>query len=223
MKRLMILATLLAIGTNNFKNCANKASSDAITTPEMPAEDIKLRKLKKLFVVGNFNGYGIDTLFQYNYSGLSKMEIDSSACPYQNDWETVIHWFINQQANAFLTINKNKSDTLHLGLAQGLYCLINIGDINSDGRDEIALVVDYLDFSRVNSCKIYTLCNAKWVLLKQFGIHEVAFDFLGEEPPIFSEIKGYLEKHDEKWFYLDYNEEILGETENTGKMKLLKQ
>ena len=188
---------------------------------ETSTDEIKLRKLEKLFVVGDFNGSGvIDTVFQHNYSKLLKAEIDSSACPFQNDWETVICWFINQDANVYLVLNNNETDTLHLGLAQGLYCLVNIGDINSDGKDEIALVIDYLDWSSVNSCQIYTLCDNKWTLLQQFAIHEMAFDFVGEQSPVFSDIKGYLEKHSGTWLYLDYLEYMNVETDSV-KMKPL--
>ena len=174
--------------------------------PAISAEEIKLHELEKLFVVGNFDGNGVDTLFQHNYSGLTKAEIDSAASPYQNDWETIVHWFQEQEAEVYLAFNKPNKDTLHLGAAQGLYCLINIGDNNSDGRDEIALVVDYLDYSNRNTCKIYTLCNNKWTLLKQFGIHESAFDFSNEEAPVFFGIRGYLEKHEGKWIYLDISD-----------------
>ena len=118
-------------------------------------------------------------------------------------------------------LNNNETERLHLGLAQGLYCLINIGDINSDGKDEIALVIDYLDWSSVNSCKIYTLCNNKWTLLQQFAIHEMAFDFEGGQSPIFSDIKGYLEKHRGRWLYLDYLDDMNEETERLKMQPLI--
>jgi len=191
--------------------CGISAFAQGETT--VPLEEMKFHKLEKLFVVGNFDGNGIDTLFQYNYSRLTRTEIDSSASPYQNDWETVVKWFFEQDANVYLAFNKYNKDTLHLGTAQGLYCLINIGDINSDGKDEIALVIDYLDFSNLNSCKIYTLCNDKWTLLKQFEINELAFEFYDGKVLDFYEIRGYLEKHNGKWFYLGVLDYIDAETD----------
>ena len=75
---------------------------------ETSTNEIKLRKLEKLLVIGDFNGSGvIDTLFQHNYSKLLKAEIDSSACPFQNDRETVIRWFVNQEANVYLVLNNH--------------------------------------------------------------------------------------------------------------------
>jgi hypothetical protein len=121
-----------------------------------------------------------------------------------------------------LTINNNKTDTLHLGTAHGLYCLINIGDNNADGKDEIALVIDRLDFSRVNSCQIYSICNNKWTLLKQFSIHEGSFDFTTDKAPKFDNIKDFLEKQNGKWVYKDYLQDDYERLEDVGKMMTLK-
>ena len=183
---------------------------------------VKLHKLDKLFVIGDFDGNGIqDTIFQHNYSRLTKSEIEYSADPFQNEWDTVVNWFYEQGADLFLTMNSSNKDTLHLGTAQGLYCLINIGDNNADSKDEIALVVDYLDISRINSCKIYTLCNDKWTLLKHFGVQEDSFDYTSENTPIFDSIKGYLENRNGRWFYKDYSKISLDTEEDVEKMKKL--
>ena len=179
---------------------------------------IKLRKLEKHFVVGDFDGdRKSDTLFQHNYSRLTNSEIDSAADPFQQEWDSVINWFYNQNADLYLIMNNKNRDTLHLGTAQGLYCLINVGDNNSDGKDEIAFVIDQLDFSRVNSCVIYSLCDSKWKQLMIFAIHEDAFNFTGDGQPIFHEIKGYLERHKNRWMFHDYNQETIN-PEDFGKM-----
>lgn len=186
-------------------------------------DKIKLHKLEKLFVVGDFDGdRKQDTIFQHNFSKLTNTEIDNSADPFQNEWDTVVKWFYDQEADLYLTLNKSNQDTLHLGTAQGLYCLINIGDNNADGKDEIALVIDYLDFSRVNSCKIFSLCNDKWTLLKQFGVHEGSFDFTTDKAPIYESIKDHLEKQNGKWVYKDYSQDGYDNQEDVGKMLTLK-
>jgi hypothetical protein len=196
---------------------------DNSTISKTADNNIKLHKLEKRFVVGDFDGDGKqDTIFQHNFSRLTKNEFEYSADPFQNDWDTVVKWFYDQDANLYLTINKRNKDTLNLGTAQGLYCLINIGDNNADGKDEIALVIDYLDFSRVNSCKIYTLCNDKWTLLKQFGVHEGSFDFTTDKAPIFDNIKDFLEKQNGKWVYKDYSQDCYESQEDVGKMLTLK-
>jgi len=214
---LMLLIVLFSCNQNSRKKAGNTAASDTLNTT------IKFNKLEKLFVIGDFDGNGKqDTIFQHNYSKQTKTEIEKSPDPFENDWDIVEKWFYSQKADLYLTINKPNPDTLHLGTAQGFYCLINIGDTNGDRKDEIALVIDKLDMSRVNSCEIYSLCNEKWTLLKQFGIHEDSFDFSTNKKPIFNVIKGYLEKQNGKWFYKDYLEQSYDNEEEVGKMRQLK-
>ena len=73
--------------------------------------------------------------------------------------------------------------------------MINLGDLNKDKKDEIALVVDVPDYSQLNTCHIYSLCNNQWTEIKRFSIHEGAFTFgKGEDAHNFEEIRGFLEK-----------------------------
>ena len=177
----------------------------------------------QLFVVGDFDGDGRkDTIFQHNYSRLTRTEIDNSADPFQNEWDTVVKWFYDQDADLYLTINKYNQDTLHVGTAQGLYCLLNIGDNNADGKDEIAFVIDNLDFSKINSCKIYSFCKDKWTRLKQFRVHESSFESTSDKAPTFDNIKDYLEKKNGKWVYRDYLQNDYEKEEDVGKMLTLK-
>jgi len=203
-------------------NGQTEKTFDNSTVHKVAEDKIKLHKLEKLFVVGDFDGdRKQDTIFQHNFSRLTKAEIEYSADPFQNEWDTVVKWFNDQDADLYLTLNKSNQDTLHLGTAKGLYCLINIGDNNADDKDEIALVIDKLDFSRVNSCKIYSLCKGKWVILKDFDIYEESFDFSGSKPPVFNEVKDFLERKNGEWYYIDYHQEY-EKQEDVGKMLPLK-
>lgn len=186
--------------------------------------DKEFHKLEKLSITGNFDDdKKVDTIFQHNFSRFEKKEIEFAPNPMKTDWDEVEKWFNYQDADVNLKLNQNSDNILHLGTAQGLYCLINIGDNNKDGKDEIAFVIDQLDYSRTNTCKIYTLCNGKWQLLKEFGILEDAFDWKkGETQPKFNSIKGYLEKPNGTWKYLDYNQTEYDSADEVGKMKILK-
>jgi hypothetical protein len=194
------------------KNLKTKFYDDT-TVLKSTVEKYHFHKLDKLFCVGDFDGDGKkDTLFEHNFSKLKKEEIEIAPDPMKNDWEEIIKWFSKQDSDLYISFNSSNKDTLKLGKAQGLYCLLNIGDINFDSKDEIAFVVDYLDFSNLNSCKIYSLCKGKWTELKQFNIDESAFDFTSTTS---SGIKNYLEKKDNKWFYKD-------NLQKDPKMQLLK-
>ena len=221
-KKVGILFLVVCIGA-----CSNaiKTESKTVSETEEPIE-YEYYRLHKLFVVGDFDGDGEkDTLFLHHYSNITKTEIDSFPYPKDlEDWYDFVRYHDNQDIASYLTFNKKNKDTLHFGQSQilGLYCLINIGDNNSDGKDEIALVVNFADWTNMNACMIYTLCNEKWTLLKEFEIDEHAFDFSDGEMPVFQEIRGYLEKRNGKWFYLDFLEDFMGAETDEIEMKPLK-
>ncbi len=218
----VVTALLLCSCSIETEKSIDDSPASLFVDDETSVDEIELHKLKKLFVLGDFDGdKKQDTLFQRAYSNLSQAEIEYSADPFQNDWETVIDWLYKNEVNVSLTLNEKNSDTLKIGVAQGLYCLINLGDMNADGKEEIALVVDHLDVSSMNKCKIYTYCNNKWIMLKEFSIHEVAFTYSTSNAPLFAEIKGYLEKRNGRWMYREHSDVVIY-GENDVKMNSLK-
>ena len=211
---------LLLIECNKKAN-EPKNSIKVVEKTSKSLQKISMHKLSKLIVSGNFDGSGkIDTLFQHTFSKKTNSEIIQVPNPKENDWNLVENWFYNQEAEVFLASKFKKYNTLHLGIAQGLYCLLNIGDNNNDGKDEIALVIDKLDNSQVNTCKIYSYCGNSWIVLKQFDVFEDAFNFNGEnnKPPEFNYIKGFLEKKKGKWFYKDYSQNEYDNPNDVGKL-----
>ncbi len=168
------------------------------------SQSFQMHPLRKLSVKGDFNGDGTkEILYQGNYSKVINAEIKNAPDPSFENWDDVVAWFYEQQSDVTLSFKGGRK--LHLGVGQGLYCLINVGDLNKDGRDEIALVVDRCDQSRVNTCFIYSYCKNSWVVLKSFEILEDAFDYVGSTAPNFKIIKDYLELKKGKWYYQDYN------------------
>jgi hypothetical protein len=125
-------------------------------------------------------------------------------------------------AEVILTLKNRKCDTLHLGSGGGLYCLINIGDINKDKKDEIAFVVDNYGFTNISLCTIYTICGTEWNELKSFQIHESAFDYEAKNISDFKQIKGFLEYRKNKWFFIDYQDWFNAESDKDTILKPLK-
>lgn len=193
-------------------------------TSNLPLESkMPLRKLENLWVIGNFDDdTKQDTLFEHSFSNLLQTEMDSVADPFQADWDSVVKWYYKQDTDIYLSFNQTQHDTLHLGAGIGLYFLINLGDLNKDGKDEIAVAVDYFDYSNLNSCKIYTLCKGKWQLMKQFDIFEGAFDYTNGVTTVFKHIEGYLEKQKGHWVYRDYMDYINAESTKDTVMQILK-
>jgi|ERR1043165_9058522 hypothetical protein len=226
--RLLIIATLLLLaGCYPDKKrpalAAHQPRHQALSVVRPPDHsNIALRTFDRLFVTGDFDGDGItDTLTEGNFSNLRHLEIDSGPDWSKNEFETINWWYFNQQADVYIAFKRPGKDTLHLGEGECLYCLINIGDNNKDGKDEIAESLVNLDYSNVSSCKIFSLCNGSWALLQRIEIHEAAFDIPRDSTIVFTEVPRFLEKHNGQWFFHDYMWEFDGSGRDT-VMKRLK-
>ena len=91
-----------------------------------------------------------------------------------SEWDSLIN-YLNFSIHSNNKIVGRGFNQLNLKEGIGLYALINIGDNNSNGIEEIALVKNYFDFSNLNTCLIYEYDNNKWNLLFYYEIHESAF------------------------------------------------
>ena len=169
-------------------------------------KDIILQDIQPQDVIGHFTGKDSnDTLrFQY-FSGIVGTEI-TRIPSMENDWDSIIDWF-NQthQIHSFIAC---EYDTLFFDSAYDLFCFINIGDVNFDGVDEFALVVNWLDYSQINSCRIYSICNHKFTFLKVFEIHESVFLQKDNHDTSIIGIKGILEKENDEWKFHEYFSDV---------------
>jgi hypothetical protein len=218
-----VLNLLIFIIIGFFLSCTNE--NNLISTENLPSnsQKVKYKKLDKLFIIGDFDGDNkTDTIYQNNISRLDKLPIDSSPDPFATEWDTVMHFFSTKESDVIFYLSRQKGDTIHLGNGIGLYCLINIGDNNNDGSDEIALAVDRADYSNLNDCIIFSFYNNKWHELKRFAIHEDAFYYESDSIDVFKEIKGYLEHKGDKWMFRDYNEQFKDIQPGNNEMKVLK-
>lgn len=120
-----------------------------------------------LSITGDFNGDGTtETLIQdiADSTGTTVTRIPNTPAEIENDttidgYHRYIEFVAKLNYRTRIKSNDIANKPLYFGSSQGLYCLINVGNVNNNPGDEIALVIDRLDFSRSNSCKIYTLCN----------------------------------------------------------------
>ncbi len=202
--------------SNNNKEAQNEETNHQIV------HKIQYRKTNNLCIYGNFTVLGkIDTLCSFIYSAKDKIILDSipdfSSCTY----EDMENWIYDNEIVIYLSINNKGIDSLFLGAGMGLYCLLNLGDNNDDGFDEFCLVIDKPDFSRINDCMIYSICNNNWVLHKIFQIHEDAFDYKSESESLFNGIPQYLHFIDNQWYYKDYSTIDYDTEQEVGKMKKL--
>ena len=177
------------------------------------------RAITSLSITGDFDGNGIeDVLSQFVTDSLGN-KVDYIIELEENDHPILLYDRYGYRGSA--TLN-NKPTNIKTGDI-GLYCLINLGNINKTKGDEVALVPINLDYSNLNHCSIYSYCKEHWVLVFSFNVNESSFDFEGDNPPIFTNIPGALEKHKNQWYYNDYLEELESENdESVANMKPLK-
>lgn len=161
-----------------------------------------LNQLGDRWVTGDFDGdQQPDTVCQFLVDSTGQRFITRPDSALLLEADELSAWYLAHDVRVILTLTRPNSDTLHLLNGQGLYCLFNLGDTNHDGRDEVAFVVNYADFSRLNTCQVASFCHGKWLVEKPFHVFEGAFD---EAPPRSSSITGFLEKRHRQWYYTDY-------------------
>lgn len=116
--------------------------------------DGKEDKLKELFV-SSINNSSIDALPQLGYDSLV----------------TLIHG--KEPILSLTSKTKNIPELILTKSASfGIMWLKNEGDLNKDGTDEISVVIDWADWSQVNSCIVYSLKNKLWIKYAKFKIRE---------------------------------------------------
>lgn len=199
----LFLLLLILIGCEGKVKNNDEAYKNIDTNDIKNEKSIILDSVKNISLLGNFDGDLInDTLF-VKYYNKNNNDIVYEVPTNENCWDSVIAWYFQNQVVLFLTMNHN--DTIYYGSVNGIFSLINLGDINNDKRDEIAIVVDRLDFSNLNSCSVYSYCSKKWEVVKWFKINESIYcDNLMQNSINQAFILNYLEQKDGIWFYTDY-------------------
>lgn len=153
-------------------------------------------------LTGDFDGDGLpDTLIQQLRLETDGSSVDSVPDVCQEDYDSTVKYYLGKNTMSTVVLSSKDVDTIQLDDAMGTYCLINLGDNNKDGKDEIALVPDLLDYSNLNTCHIYSLCGRHWITLKTLDTNEDAFTFT--QDTIFNSIPEYLEKRNGTWMYRD--------------------
>jgi len=182
----------------------------------------KLTSPETISVQGDFDGDGKQNILSQFLADSTGRKVEKLPLFEKETWEEIVDYYSRHGYYTALVMNREVADTLTFSHSQGLYCLINLGDLNNDERDEIALVVDRLDFSRANYCSIYSLCSTGWKELFQFNVHEDAFDHTGDMAPIYKNIPEVLEHRNGEWRFYDYLDMDYETEEEVGQMKELK-
>jgi len=125
--------------------------------------------------------------------------------------DTIISLICNAKPRLMLKSNNPGLQTLYLNdkdycQITGISYLINVGDINSDNKDDIAVLCNSIRFAGViETCRIFSYQANKWKKLLSFDVYGPVFCDDDPKSKIKNEIPGFLVKKKGIWYYHDYN------------------
>ena len=127
----------------------------------------------RFIVSGDFDGDGKkEKLIEHFFSGLDKKETNKFYDSL-SDYEQLVALTVKKEPFSFVISDNKLIDTLQIssgGQLLGLAYLKNEGDLNGDGTDEVSYVVNWADWSNLNTWHLVTYQNKKWTELYSFPI-----------------------------------------------------
>jgi hypothetical protein len=127
----------------------------------------------RFVISGDFDGdKKKEKLTEHFFSSLDNKETNKF---YNNlaNYDQLIALTIKKSPYSFLISENKIIDSLHIASTEqllGLSFLKNEGDLNEDGTDEISYVIDWADWSNLNTFHLATYKNKKWIELYTFPI-----------------------------------------------------
>jgi hypothetical protein len=175
--------------------------------------DTLFYELEKTYITGDFDGDGIiDTLFERNISQLTGEEIVRIPLKLGGNFYDDVDFMHQQKSKLFMSWNKANRDTLHLEQGFNLLLCLNLGDVNKDGNDELAVMVNDFGISSVENCRIFSYCQNQWKELLKFSVF-ASDAYLNANFNACQVNKGFLYKEGDNWFYYDFYESLIDLTE----------
>ena len=127
----------------------------------------------RFILTGDFDGDGKkEKLVEHLFSSLDNKETNKFYDSL-SDYDQLVALTIKKEPFSFVSSDNKLIDTLHIstnGQLLGLSYLKNEGDLNGDGTDEISYVVNWADWSNLNTWHLVTYQNKKWKELYSFQI-----------------------------------------------------
>ncbi|HMA64712.1 MAG: hypothetical protein ACM31E_00870 [Fibrobacterota bacterium] len=124
-------------------------------------------------ISGDFDGNGTKETLTEHFFSLSEKRETSKWCDSIDDYNLLIGLIVKKEAYSYVICDTSSIDTLHIasgGRSFGLAYLKNEGDLNGDGTDEVSYVVNFTDWSELNTWYIMTCKNGSWEKVYSFPI-----------------------------------------------------
>lgn len=158
----------------------HKSQVDSLTTTNQLKEtfnkhpkNIKSVMGYRFIITGDFDGDGKkENIIEHFFSGINNKETNKFYDSLSEE-DQLVALTIKKKPISFVSSNNKLIDTLHIssgGQLLGLSYLKNEGDLNGDGTDEVSYVVNWADWSNLNTWHVVTYKNKKWNELYSFPI-----------------------------------------------------
>lgn len=160
--------------------------------------------IERKSISGNFWGEGtIDTLKEVVISNVDHQEIIYT---WNVDYDSLVALTVLSKPVCSLQSHNLKPLLIQTGTWQlfGISYLKNEGDLNNDGRDELGLVIDWADWSNINTYHLYTYSRIGWKEILSFEIRDTDIDEFKQS----GNTKGFI--------YKDLNGELITRTYDQG-------
>jgi len=139
----------------------------------------------RFVITGDFDGDGRkDTLVEHFTSLLTNKETNKF---YDGltDYGQLVALTVKKEPHSFVSCTNRKIDSLEIsmgGQLLGLSYLKNEGDLDGDGADEVSYVVDWADWSNLNTCHLVSYKHHKWIELYSFSMWDWQLPSLPQFP-----------------------------------------
>lgn len=144
--------------------------------PVRKKASLKEKKITPIFgyrftIQGDFDGDGKQENLVEHY--ISNGKETNKYYDGVEEYYDMVDLVIKKNPESFALSDNTKIDTLQInsgGQLFGISYLKNEGDLNGDGTDEVSYVIDYADFSNLNSWHIVNYKNKEWKEIYTFPI-----------------------------------------------------
>ncbi len=162
-----------------------------------------VRKFERHHTLGDYDGDGQEEmLYESLISTITHERIDSIV--FYNEYGGLVDTVCRLDPVLELKTTNEIPDLMlsHGCQVFGLHGIVNLGDVNGRPGDEIALVVQWADWSNLNTCRIYSLAPDGWDLINTFSVHEYVFYNQDEND---QSMEGVIEFYKGEWVYNAYD------------------
>jgi hypothetical protein len=163
----------VAVKTNSIKQDTSSPKNESGEAQKTIPKNIKPIFGYRFIISGDFDGDGKkEQLIEHYFSRITNKESNKFYDGISDQGE-LVDLTVKKQPYSFALSDNKAIDTLHIAEQSqllGLSYLKNEGDLNGDGTDEVSYVVDWADWSSLNTWHIMTYKNKKWREVYKFDI-----------------------------------------------------